>query len=281
MRFGQAVVHRARYGARAARAVMREPYEGVERIRERIAERADREGRPYRYDLDANWHETLHRLLHLVWPCLTDTEFEQLWPRLVAEMRARGITLGRGTFGGWDDGSRELARAAYCVTRNLRARTIVETGVARGITSRCILEALELNGARELWSIDLPPLIATSLAAETGIAVPRDRCERWTLLRGSSRRHLPKLLRRLTSVDLFVHDSMHTARNVAFELKQVWPRLSRAGIVIIDDVDYNRVFADVAGSAAITVVAPREIEVLREGTFGIVVKDDPAVGELP
>ena len=38
------------------------------------------------------------------------------------------------------------------------SRKVVETGVAHGVTSRFILEALERNGRGFLWSIDLPPL---------------------------------------------------------------------------------------------------------------------------
>jgi hypothetical protein len=42
---------------------------------------------------------------------------------------------------------------------------------------------------------------------------------------------------RLGQIDLFVHDSMHTARNVRFELEPVWPALTPGGAVLIDDVE--------------------------------------------
>jgi len=51
-----------------------------------------------------------------------------------------------------------LVRAIWCLTRHLRPKTVVETGVAHGVTSRCILEALTRSGDGRLWSIDLPPL---------------------------------------------------------------------------------------------------------------------------
>ena len=43
----------------------------------------------------------------------------------------------------------------------------------------------------------------------------------------------------LGEVDLFVHDSMHTTRNVRFELDLVWPALTPNGVVLIDDVERN------------------------------------------
>jgi hypothetical protein len=39
---------------------------------------------------------------------------------------------------------------------------LVETGVAHGITSRFVLEALQRNGGGRLWSIDVPPLLRTA-----------------------------------------------------------------------------------------------------------------------
>ena len=57
-------------------------------------------------------------------------------------------------------------------------------------------------------------------------AVPERLHGRWTLIRGSSRQRLPPLVAELGQLDLFLHDSRHTARNVLFELEQVWPALS-------------------------------------------------------
>lgn len=79
--------------------------------------------------------------------------------------------MSRGAFGGWDDGDARLGRLAWCLTRHLRPEFVVETGVARGLTTRVILEAMDRNGRGRLWSIDLPPLIAQELWEETAAAV--------------------------------------------------------------------------------------------------------------
>jgi hypothetical protein len=36
---------------------------------------------------------------------------------------------------------------------------------------------------------------------------------------------------------VFLHDSLHTVRNMLFEMETVWPRLHPGGIMIIDDVN--------------------------------------------
>jgi hypothetical protein len=59
---------------------------------------------------------------------------------------------------------------------------------------------------------------------------------------GSSRRLLSGLVAGLPHVDLFLHDSMHTTRNVRFELDVIWPALAPGGAALIDDVERNRAF---------------------------------------
>jgi predicted O-methyltransferase YrrM len=226
------------YAARASKAIATEPYEGVQRTLERVAERRDwRRPRPA-YEVIEEGEERVHEMLAASGPCELE-EFEDVWRGALADLGRRHLPVGRGTFGGWDDGDPRLGRLAWCLTRHLRPRTIVETGVGRGLTTRVLLEALERNGGGHLWSIDLPPLLERGLAEETGAAVPESLHHRWTLLRGSSRRRLPGLVAELGEIDLFVHDSLHTTRNVRFELSQVWPALRPAGAALIDDVEKN------------------------------------------
>jgi hypothetical protein len=112
--------------------------------------------------------------------------------------------------------------------------------VARGMTSRVILEALQRNGGGTLSSIDLPAL-DNAIHSEIGAAVPDELRGRWTYLNGTSRSRLPELLDRLGAIDLFVHDSSHTTRNVRFELDQAWRALAR-GAAVADDIERNAGF---------------------------------------
>ncbi len=135
-----------------------------------------------------------------------------------------------------------LARCLYLVCRVLRPRTVVETGVAYGLSSAFILQALQVNGQGKLYSIDLPPLGKNPDAA-VGMLVPDELKQRWELHRGTSRRQLPGLLRDRT-VDVFVHDSLHTYRTMRWEFDAVWPHLRPGGVVLSDDVQGNRAFAE-------------------------------------
>jgi len=226
-----------------AHAAARNPFEAGERILERVDEWRDNRHPRTQPSIDEAWEEELHGLLGEPWPCAAHEEFGSVYDDIVVSLTSRGMRVGRGAYGGWDDGDAALARTVWCATLHTRPGHVVETGVARGITSRVVLEAFERNDFGHLWSIDIPPLIETDLQAETAVAVPERLRRRWRYLDGSSRRRLPALISILGNIDLFVHDSMHTTRNVAFELTQVASALRVGGLCVVDDVERNSAFA--------------------------------------
>jgi predicted O-methyltransferase YrrM len=190
------------------------------------------------------------------------------------------MRVGPASFGIWNDGDPEFVRAVWCLACHLKPAHVVETGVARGLTTRFILEALRRNAKGHLWSIDLPPQLDRELHGEIAAAVGESGRERWTYVRGSSRRRLPPLLAALGGIDLFIHDSMHTEDNVRFELDRAWRALRPGGALMVDDIDLNRGFAtffrDFAGHSSLVCQAeplepdPRRFD--RKGLFGIVLK---------
>lgn len=170
-----------------------------------------------------------------------------------------------------------LARASYLACRLAKPEVAVETGVAYGVSSAFILAAMEENGHGELHSVDLPPLRRD---AETfhGLAVPDSLTRRWTLHRGSSRRVLPGLLENLGEIDLFLHDSLHTKRNMLFEFEAVWPALRPGGVILADDVERNAAFGELKkrNPALWRVVSDRETHPLHGNkalvVFGVAVR---------
>jgi SAM-dependent methyltransferase len=252
-------VSRVLYVARAARALLTNPASGLERTLEKRAERHDRRV-VVSYTNDARWQQSLHQVIGAGWPCEAGREFDALWPVVLTELADKGLRVGRAAFGGWDDGDAAFARAAWCATRHARPTHVVETGVARGLTTRIVLEALDRNREGHLWSVDLPPLLERRLESERGAAVPRDGRTRWMLVDGSSRRRLPPLLTELGSLDIFIHDSMHTERNLRFELDCAWRALTPGGLLLADDIQRNgglRSFAEAIASVD-PIVAPHE-----------------------
>lgn len=76
--------------------------------------------------------------------------------------------------------------------------------------------------------------------------IPQDLRDRWELRCGKSKRILPNLLPSVGSVDPFVHDSLHTYRNMIFEFETAWPHLHSGGALIADDAADNQAFGEFA-----------------------------------
>jgi predicted O-methyltransferase YrrM len=170
-----------------------------------------------------------------------------------------------------------LARCCYLACRLLEPTVVVETGVAYGVSSAFILRALEENGRGVLHSVDLPPL-RREYERFWGMAVDGTLKGRWVLHRGASARVLPRLLKELETVDLFVHDSLHTYRNMRREFETIWSRLRAGGALVADDVERNRAFGELRqeNPALWRVVRDREERPLHGRAapvmFGIAVK---------
>jgi hypothetical protein len=237
--------------------------------------------RPIRpYSVDPDWDAQLHDHLGLSMPCKVALEAAPVWSDVLARMASRGINAGPMSYLGWNDGDFGLARAAWCLVRHLGATRVVETGVAHGVTSCFVLEALARNGGGHLWSIDLPPMRHRDLHDQIGVAVLEDQRESWTYIKGSSRRRLPGLLKRTAPIDLFIHDSKHSTENVLFELKLAWSALRPGGAVLVDDVDTNNGFHrfcetvghDRAWVCEAEPARPDERRANRKGYFGVILK---------
>jgi len=228
---------------RALRAFMVSPVEAALWVPERISQLHEY---PPRYEPEPDWEARLHRWLAAPWPCPDRTKLDLFWADITSKLQAQGLQFGRQTYGEYSDAEISLARAAWCTVLHQHPSVVVETGVARGVTSRIVLEALNRNDRGHLWSIDLPHLFKKNLHTQTGAAVP-DSCRgRWTYIEGSSRRRLPSLLRSLVEVDLFIHDSLHTARNTRFEMEQTLRVLAPGGVMIVDDISPHQAFFNFA-----------------------------------
>jgi Methyltransferase domain len=227
--------------ARFMYGIMANPVEAVLYIPEHISMR--HEYHPC-YEPEPEWELRLHSWFGAMWPCPERATLDALWRNIASELQAQGLGVGRQTYGEYSDAEISLARAVWCTVLHQRPSVVLETGVARGVTSRIVLEALIRNDQGHLWSIDLPHPFEKNLHRQTGAAVPASHRARWSYIEGSSRRRLPSLLRSLTSIDLFIHDSLHTARNTRFEMERTLNTMAPGGIMIIDDIGTHQGFAD-------------------------------------
>jgi len=218
----------------------------IEVTRALPGEFSQRRGSEQRYRVDEAWAEHLHGVLGAPWPCQASQRLDELLPEISALLAAKGLGYGRQTYGCYSDGDRSLCRAAWCTVLHTRPQVVIETGVAHGVTSRVVLEALRQNGRGHLWSIDLPYPMDRGLRAHTGAAVT-DACRaRWSYLEGSSRQQLPRLVAEVGRVDMFIHDSLHTARNTLFEIERAAAAMSAGGVMLIDDIKMHTGFTSFA-----------------------------------
>jgi Methyltransferase domain len=144
----------------------------------------------------------------------------------------------------------------YCLTRLLKPKIVVETGVYYGGNTAFILNALDRNGEGQLIAIDLPqstmkseeiaarhPWVGDSELYDSnflpGFIVPESLRSRLRLILGDSKEVLKGLNQ---SIDFFVHDSEHTISNVLMEMETVWKKMSTNGMLLVDDIDWSNGF---------------------------------------
>jgi hypothetical protein len=92
------------------------------------------------------------------------------------------------------------------------------------------------------------------------------------------------LLSQLGQIDLFIHDSLHSERNVRFELDLAWAALRPGGAIVVDDIDANWGFRDFTETLSAGYSMTCEAEPLypdlrrfnKKGLFGIILKKPTA-----
>lgn len=155
----------------------------------------------------------------------------------------------------------EVGSRYYALVRKLQPRVLVETGVCNGVSSMCLLLAVQRNGFGRLYSVDFPYRANESLEdfrqgtfdRYGGAAIPRDKepgwiipaelRSSWELHVGKSQRELPRILLQLDGIDFFVHDSEHSAPCMMFEYEMAWEWLRPGGVIVSDDIDWNDAYA--------------------------------------
>lgn len=267
-RAGSRDLPRAQKIARLLRTLGADP---VTVIRALPGELRQRHGSHQRLETDEAWDEHLHGLLGAAWPCPQGQRLDEILADIGALLAARGLGFGRFTYGYYSDADSSLCRATWCVALHTRPEVVIETGVAHGITSRIVLETLRQNDLGHLWSVDLPFPFDHQLHTETGAAVT-DACRRrWSYLEGSSKQRLPRLVAEVGHVEMFIHDSLHTAKNTLFETEQAASAMPVGGVMLVDDIGSHEGFAAFAGRHPEyqTIICPSAD---RLGVFGVAVK---------
>lgn len=131
----------------------------------------------------------------------------------------------------------------YELCKFVKPEVIVETGVAYGVSSAYILKALDENNKGKLISIDsvFRPWQSEEMI---GAAIPENLRQRWELKIGTSEKILKTIFTDLKTIDIFLHDSLHTYKNMYYEFETSWSFLRKGGFLISDDIVGNNAFGD-------------------------------------
>ncbi|MDX6507194.1 MAG: hypothetical protein QOG06_1838 [Gaiellaceae bacterium] len=143
--------------------------------------------------------------------------------------------------------SREAKKLLYLAVRALRPEVVAETGTFNGAASVFLLQALEDNGTGRLLSFDLAEAVdALRVRLPAGLRpgwlVPSRLQARFELILGDVRTTLRRRLEVEPPLGLFLHDSLHTTRQMLFEYRLAWRRLRPGGLLVSDDVFWNPAF---------------------------------------
>ncbi len=138
-----------------------------------------------------------------------------------------------------------VSQLAYLLCRALERETVLETGVAYGVTSATILAALHRNGKGVLHSVDLPPIADRASLRYIGTMIPAQYKSRWYLHLGDSKRVLPSLFAKsIGEVGLFIHDSANIDRVQQREMEMVWPHMASGGGMVLNNIGRNAAFSN-------------------------------------
>ncbi len=136
----------------------------------------------------------------------------------------------------------QLFSLLYSLICAKNPNSVVETGVANGISTNAIMKALEsCKNCGVLHSFDV--------LHETSNAYRGDGKWQFHLLRAvKAHNQLKNEIQSLPKPDIWLHDSNHGYRWQKFEYLLAMQSLKKGGILISDDIDASPAWAELAGS---------------------------------
>jgi predicted O-methyltransferase YrrM len=137
-------------------------------------------------------------------------------------------------------------RLLHFLVRHLKPQTMVETGVAAGFSSQCILSAMAKNELGHLYSSDFPYFRLERPEQYVGYLVDDDLKSRWTLHIEGDRKNLPKIVAEAGKIDLLHYDSDKSRSGRSMAMKLLKPHLKSNAPIVMDDIQDNLFFRDFA-----------------------------------
>lgn len=137
----------------------------------------------------------------------------------------------------------------YFLTKYYKPRTILETGVSMGFSSKTFLTVIKEYGG-SLYSSDFPYFRHANPEKYVGCIVPGELKSNWNLYIKGDRENFKEILPKLDTIDLFHFDSDKSYEGRAFAFQAVLPYLNQNSVVIFDDINDNLHFKDLVNKYA-------------------------------
>ena len=131
----------------------------------------------------------------------------------------------------------------YIACESLKAKNVLETGVAYGWSSAAILNSISKRSGN-LVSVDMPMLKQKDYHL-IGIAVEEKFYQYWELLKEPDKYGLNRAIRKLNyNIDLAHYDSDKSYYGRKWSQPIIWKSLKKGGIFISDDIEDNSAFRE-------------------------------------
>jgi predicted O-methyltransferase YrrM len=133
----------------------------------------------------------------------------------------------------------------YFLTRYLKPKVILETGVAAGFSSQSFLKAIQKNKIGKLYSSDFPYFRISNPEKYIGILIEENLKENWQLGIEGDFINIKSFLKRInTNINLVHYDSdkSYNGREKVFNL--INSKIDENTFIIIDDIQDNSYFIE-------------------------------------
>jgi len=135
---------------------------------------------------------------------------------------------------------KEAAKLIYCLVRLQKPMTVMETGVANGISTFFILNALNRNKSGKLISIDIDSNVASFLND--------NERQRWDLkildIKTNPQKQFYQIISNIDTLSIYLHDGDHSYIWQNKEYHLALNRLENCGFILSDDIDSSYAFID-------------------------------------
>lgn len=162
----------------------------------------------------------------------------------------------------------ESSKLLYMLVRLTSPESVVETGVANGVSTFFILNALKKNATGKLTSIDISYNVATFLNNEEKM--------RWELkvldTKVNLRKQFKEILAAVENLSIYLHDGDHSYLWQQMEYNLAYAKLRCGGILLSDDVDSSFAFIDTFGKESNLETEFKGILLGKNKMFGYILK---------